>query len=87
MNGVEKAKELLKRFDFILDQSCLTQNLEVLAQIMNWRFVNNKKKVPKHKPLKERIPTQELYDYIMEKNKFDLALYEWGKTQSLVKCD
>jgi hypothetical protein len=83
---LENAKKLLKRFDFILDQSCLTENIGTLAKIMNWKYVVNKKH-KEHKSNKERIPTQELYDYIVEKNKFDLELYEWTKTQSLIKCD
>ena len=36
---------------------------------------------------KERIPYVDVYDNLVEQNKMSIALYEWSKSISLVKCE
>jgi len=39
-----------------------------------------------HPPPEERIPFREVYEYLRDKNRLDIELYEWSKTRSLVNC-
>jgi len=39
-----------------------------------------------HQSAKERIPYPEVYEYLLEKNRLDIELYEWSKTLALVNC-
>ena len=36
---------------------------------------------------RERIVYEDVYDYLVEKNKWDIMLYDYSKTISLVRCD
>ena len=87
---LESAKKLLSRFTYILDQGCLTQSVEIMGEELGVASItanSRKRKGHDHKSLKERIPYQDVYDYLMDRNKLDIELYEWAKTQSLVQCD
>ena len=37
--------------------------------------------------LKDRIGYQDVYEYLLEKNKWDIKLYEYSKSVSLVRCE
>jgi len=37
--------------------------------------------------LKDRIGYQDVYEYLLEKNKWDIKLYEYSKNVSLVRCE
>ncbi len=39
-----------------------------------------------HKSARERINNETLYEYLLEKFRYDIALYEWSKKLSVVKC-
>lgn len=39
-----------------------------------------------HKSAKERINNNTLYEFLQKKFRYDIALYEWSKNMSIVKC-
>jgi hypothetical protein len=41
----------------------------------------------KNNILRERIGYEDVYNYLLEKNKWDILLYEYSKNISLVRCD
>eukprot|EP00450_Noctiluca_scintillans_P020764 CAMPEP_0194534382 /NCGR_PEP_ID=MMETSP0253-20130528/72569_1 /TAXON_ID=2966 /ORGANISM="Noctiluca scintillans" /LENGTH=311 /DNA_ID=CAMNT_0039380039 /DNA_START=138 /DNA_END=1070 /DNA_ORIENTATION=- len=73
---VEKAKALLNRFTFVLDQACFTQSLWVLSKELGLP-------PPKLRPAKihisarERINNTELYNFITRRMRRDIELYQW----------
>eukprot|EP01083_Nonionella_stella_P073928 200229_1 len=91
--GFEKAKRLLNRFTYILDMACLDENLIELSTRLNWthnlRFRDHsfhkisRSRVP---AARERIGDDEIWRYLLKQNKYDIMLYEWLKTKSLIKC-
>jgi hypothetical protein len=86
---LENAKQLLSRYTFILDMACFDQSMSAMADILGITITPQKAQRlhHTHKSPKERIPYPDVYDYLVERNKMDIALYEWTKTQALVKCD
>jgi hypothetical protein len=49
--------------------------------------IHNTAKPGKHRrSARERIHNDTLYDYLVRRNTIDIALYEWAKKRSLVKC-
>lgn len=84
---LETAKSVLSRFTFILDIECLNEGMMELAKILEIPI--NKaifKKAQKHGPSRDRIPFEDVYDFLAQKNKLDIELYEWAKELSLVNC-
>ena len=88
--GLQSAKSLLKRLDYILDQDCLNDNLgkvcqdigltdnDILSQPSSTRST--------HATAQERIHNDTVYKFLTDKNKLDIELYEWSKNQSYVRC-
>lgn len=85
----EHAVSVLNRFTFVLDIACLTEGLEVLARLLNLDDSNKKKsnKNKKPKKLSPEIGYGDVYNYLLEKNKWDIQLYEYSKNISLVRCN
>lgn len=84
---LETAKSVLSRLTFILDIECLNEGMMELAKILEIPI--NKaifKKAQKHGPSRDRIPFEDVYDFLAQKNKLDIELYEWAKKLSLVNC-
>ena len=91
---LEQGKELLSRFTFVLDQQCLSESMAAFAQVMNKPAPDQETSRTVHKVPKsaaataqERIKSNEIYDYLAKRNAMDMALYEWSKSISLVRCD
>jgi hypothetical protein len=90
---VDKGKELLSRFTFVLDQECLSESMAAFAEIMGKPIPDGTSrtynKIPKSatETARERIKSDDIYKYLVERNKMDTALYEWSKSISLVRCD
>ncbi|CAB9503299.1 expressed unknown protein [Seminavis robusta] len=88
---VEAAQALVRRFTFVVDLQCLREGLEfiVVEQLgmdtnkFQWNFVHDTQPEPS---LEELIPYPAVLDYLREKNKMDIELYEWSKTFSVVNC-
>ena len=86
---LEGAKDLLRRFTFILDQACLDDSMGALADRLNISVdlsKDERKKPKKHESARTRMANDTLYDYVKKKFRRDIELYEWSKTQSLVDC-
>lgn len=83
----EEAKAMLDRFTIVLDISCLDAGIDALAQLLGLE-VPPVTKIYHPKPSnRERIGHDDVYEYLLEKNKWDIALYEYSKTISLIQCD
>jgi hypothetical protein len=88
VSDLESAQALLRRFTFVLDVHCLDANLQALAAILGIELKESgHKKNVHHKPLSERIPYPAVYDYLAQRNRRDIELYEWSKGLSLVNCE
>ena len=85
--GLQSAKKLLNRMDYILDQDCLNENLRQFSQDIGWDHTYDLSKPgPHHEPARDRIHNDSIYEYLRAKNQFDIELYEWSKQKSLVVC-
>ena len=91
---LEKGKGLLSRFTVVLDQECLSESMAAFARLMDKPPPDQKtsrtyKKVPKSAAsnARDRIKSDEVYEYLVERNKMDIAMYEWSKGVSLIRCD
>lgn len=93
---LQAAKALLKRFTFVLDLACLTEGLQEIAnqlgiELEQRRLAELKRELNHsnhtHASNQERIPYPAVYEYLLERNRLDIELYEWTKTISLVRCD
>ena len=90
----EHAKSVLDRFTVVLDIACLDDGMEALAGMIGLdyhpldnidRRKANKRKSSQGTP-KERIGHDDVYEYLREKNRWDIALYEYSKNISMVRC-
>ena len=96
--GLERAKQLLRRFTFVLDQACLDASLHALADKLGWK---NRPSTPgchantrpfnlqhSHPPFDKRIADPKLLRYLEARNHNDIRLYEWARGRSLLpNCD
>ena len=89
---LESAKELLSRFTFILDKSCLAGSMVALGIALNLNITTSSfESRSQHKlhalSLRERFGNDTLYDYVKRRFRRDIELYEWSKVRSIVVCD
>lgn len=87
---LDAAKALIRRFTFVLDIDCLKDGIDAVANILNitqlGKYRSGGTKHP-NETIKERINNSDIYNYLYEKNKLDIELYEWAKrSRVLVKC-
>jgi len=85
------AKRLLQRFTLIIDQACFTDAMPAIGNELNLQLDMRTKKLDnfhhQHKPsVRERFANDTLYKYVKHRFRYDIALYEWAKTQSIVQC-
>lgn len=85
---VEGAKNLLRRFTFILDQACLNESIEALAHKLNISvdLSGDSGYHRVHKPARERLANDTLYEYLQHRFRRDIELYEWAKSKSILDC-
>ena len=86
---LEDAKTLLNRFSIILDIACLDNGIDALADLLNITLNESRRKKRKsehHASVRERIGHDDVYEYLLEKNKPSIELYEWSKTKALIQC-
>mmetsp|Transcript_4998 Transcript_4998/g.5512 ORF Transcript_4998/g.5512 Transcript_4998/m.5512 type:complete len:127 (+) Transcript_4998:342-722(+) len=91
----EHGKSLLDKFTVVLDIACLDEGIEALARLLHINIYQNetttelmkKKHVHHRETPKERIKYNDVYDYLLAKNRWDIALYEYSKSISLVNCE
>lgn len=91
---LEMGKALLSRFTIVLDQDCLSESMTSLAKLLDKPEPDHRRskayrKVPNSAAgtAQERIQYDDVYEYLLKRNKMDIALYEWSKSISLVKCE
>jgi hypothetical protein len=81
---VKAAKEYLSRFTFILDMECFDESLSRLSKILGLNYTHEAaNQAKKH----VKIHNKTLYRYLYHRNLNDIALYQWSKGHSLVKCN
>ena len=94
------AVALLQRFTYVLDIQCLNEGMVELAQQLQLNTTqvrasiggkkSNKqkeKKISRHSQSNlERIGYEDVYDYLLQKNYWDIKLYEYSKSMSIVNC-
>lgn len=86
------AKALVERFTFVIDMACLDEGLIALADVLGLttdflaREKNFARKRKSERSARERIGHDEVYDFLVRRNHYDIQLYEWSKTRSLVDC-
>lgn len=85
---LEQAKALLRRFTVVLDQDCLDEGLDAFARLANLTVEAGRRRRGKTPPppARDRIGHDDVYEFLLEKNRLDIELYEWSKSLSLVKC-
>jgi hypothetical protein len=95
IRSFEQARALLKRFTVILDIDCLNEGLSELGKILNITLDCNTaltcskavQTVAARPSYADRIGFDDVYQFLLEKNKYDIELYEWAKQRSLIKCN
>lgn len=85
---LQHAKKLVSRFTYVLDMECLNEGMQALADQLGIKttIADNRAAKHHHPSAKDRIPYPEVYDFLRERNKLDIELYQWSKTISLVDC-
>lgn len=86
---LEGAKRLLRRFTFIIDQSCLAESMVALGDKLHLNItVDNMVHHNKHPvTIRERLKNDTLYEFLQHRFRRDIELYEWSKKRSIVQCD
>ncbi|KAL7527003.1 hypothetical protein ACHAWF_001995 [Thalassiosira exigua] len=86
---LESAKELLSRFTFLLDKSCLDDSMVALGNALNLNITNygfESRLKGRHGPIRTRFGNDTLYDHVRRRFRRDIELYEWSKERSIVVC-
>jgi hypothetical protein len=87
----EHGKDLLDGFTVVLDIACLDEGMAVLADLLHLEnYGENYGDGASHKQHatpRERIGYDDVYEYLLAKNQWDIALYEYSKTISLIRCN
>jgi len=82
---LEAAQDLVKRFTFVIDIACLDESMAVLADELGWTL-------PPPKPHKthpssaERLGNETLHEWLRQRNRRDIELYEWAKDRAVLNC-
>jgi hypothetical protein len=84
----EHGKAILDKFTFVLDVDCLNEGMDAMADLLGIDISSKRKNGKKrtYPSPRERIGYEDVYEYLVAKNEWDTALYEYSKTISLVKC-
>ena len=89
---LEGAKDLLRRFTFVLDQSCLNDSMEIVGEQLNLTVNSfesiHHKKHPNVRPndVRTRLGNDTLLEFLQDRFRRDIELYEWSKSRSIVRC-
>ena len=89
---LESAKSLLRRFTFILDQACLNDSLIALGKVLQLNITQEtfrqSSRLHHNHPvsIRERLNNDTLYEYLKQRFRRDIELYEWSKNRSIVQC-
>jgi len=80
------AKRLLRQFTVVIDQACFDESMEALSKMLNLTYNKRDPVWHSHPPARERIGYDDVYDFLVRRNRKDIELYEWSKSISIVNC-
>ena len=86
---LEGAKSLLRRFTFILDASCLGESLGVVGEALHLDLAPEDVGQKRHHPnedVRGRFHNDTLYEFLRDRFRRDIELYEWAQARSVVQC-
>ena len=85
LNG---AKDLLRRFTFILDAACFDESVIALGKELDleWESKTKLRKAVPRSSSRVRISNDTLYEFLENRFRRDIELYEWSKSLSVLKC-
>jgi len=84
---LETAKSLLHRISIILDVKCLSEGMAALADLLGIPIKGELLEPPRrHLPVRDRIPYEEAYQKLRDRNKLDIELYEYSRELQLIDC-
>ena len=92
----EHGKSLMDRFTFVLDVACFDAGMQAMGNLLEMGLPPLKtpskstikaRSGTKALSPKERIGYDDVYEYLVAKNEWDIKLYEYSKTISLIDCD
>ena len=90
---LEGAKDLLRRFTFVLDQSCLADSLKVVGEQLNLTIKASESKFHhRHADIRAgdiraRIGNDTLLEFLQDRFRRDIELYEWSKKLAVLQCE
>jgi hypothetical protein len=93
---LEHGKSLMDRFTFVLDVACFDVGMDAMGNLLQMglpplykpsKSTIKSKSGTKSLSTKERIGYDDVYEYLEAKNEWDIKLYEYSKTISIVNCD
>jgi hypothetical protein len=64
----------------------LDEGIQALGDVLGILPQNIVSKKRDHPPIEQRIPYPDVYEFLKERNRLDIELYEWTKSRSLVDC-
>ena len=84
------AKKLLSKISILVDVACLEESLKAMEDMFNLtrkvRPNKNPYTLPPRPSAQERIGDPKVYQYLVERNKLELELYQWSKSIALIHC-
>lgn len=85
------AQELVSRFTFVLDISCLAPSIEAMAGILGVQLEPDALETHHHSTGPHLTPQQvigydDIYEFLLERNRLDIELFHWAKQRALVDC-
>jgi hypothetical protein len=80
------AKRLIRQFTIVIDQACFDESMEALSKKLKLGYEKDRTGAHSHPPAKERIGYDDVYDFLVRRNRRDIELYEWSKSRSIVDC-
>jgi len=87
IDGIEAMRDALSLEPPPPDQRELKHRNRDIGEGRSISETSKLKKELKKLPTRERIGHDDVYEYLVAKNQWDIALYEYSKTISLVRCE
>jgi len=84
---LEAAQDLVKRFTFVIDIECLDESMAILADQLGWSLPPaNQHGHHSHPSSAERLGNETLHEWLRQRNRRDIELYEWAKDRAVLNC-
>jgi hypothetical protein len=88
---LEQAKQQLDRFTIVIDQTCETESIVAMSNLLHLNLtvedtLNREHMIMVHPPVRDRLGNDTLYEYLLAKFKLDIELYEYAKSKSILDC-